>query len=50
MWIEKTIFTMIIIKKYHKYFEEWISGITSNQIDGMREQMIGMITQSKIKH
>ena len=38
------------IKKYHKYFKEWILNLTDNQIIGLKEQMIGEITQSKIKH
>lgn len=37
-------------KKYHKYFQEWVKNITLNQIDGFREQMIGIQTQSKIQH
>lgn len=38
------------IKKYHKYFNEWISNLTFEQIDGLHQQMIGMITQSKVQH
>ena len=38
------------IKKYHKYFNDWVSNLTLNQIDGFREQMFGMINQSKIQH
>lgn len=38
------------LKKYHHYFNEWVSNITNNQISGLHDQMIGMITKSKIKH
>ena len=38
------------INKYHKYFKEWVDNLTDNQILGLREQMIGFITQSKINH
>lgn len=37
-------------KKYHKYFNEWVLGVNDDQIDGFKQQMIGMITQSKIQH
>ena len=35
------------IPKYHKYFENWVEGITENQIDGFEQQRIGQITKSK---
>jgi hypothetical protein len=38
------------IRKYHKYFDEWVSNVTLDQIDGLRQQMVGMITQSKVQH
>ena len=40
-------FTKSNIRKYHKYFDEWVSGITNDQICGFKEQMIGMETGSK---
>ena len=36
--------------KYHKYFKEWVSNLTIDQIDGQRQQMIGFINQNKTKH
>ena len=48
-WLE-TEFYKANIKKYHKYFKKWVEGITPDQIEGFKEQMIGMITQSKIQH
>ena len=34
--------------KYKKYFEEWISNITIDQVDGFEKQMIGQIEKSKV--
>lgn len=48
-WIELQ-FYRDNIKKYHKYFSEWVSNLTQNQILGLKDQMIGMITKSKIQH
>lgn len=48
-WLEKE-FYRCNIPKYHKYFKEWVSVITPDQIIGFEDQMIGMITQSKVKH
>lgn len=38
------------IKKYHKYFKSWVENLTIDQIQGQKDQMIGQITQSKIKY
>ena len=35
------------LSKYRKYFEEWISNLTDNQIIGFEEQRIGKITKNK---
>ena len=48
-WLQKQFYADNI-KKYHKYFEEWVAGVTPAQIVGFQDQMIGMITQSKVKH
>jgi hypothetical protein len=35
------------VTKYVKYFDEWIEGITENQINGFEQQRIGQITKNK---
>lgn len=35
------------ILKYVKYFDEWVEGITENQIDGFEQQRIGQLTKNK---
>jgi len=35
------------LPKYKKYFEDWVSNITENQIEGFENQRIGQITKSK---
>ena len=48
-WLEQQFYLRNHVR-YHKYFKEWISNLTVIQIEGERNQMIGMINQSKIKH
>lgn len=48
-WLELQFYKSNI-PKYHKYFNEWLLNVNDNQIDGFKQQMIGMITQSKIQH
>ena len=38
------------IKKYHKYFSDWVINLTDVQISGYYNQMIGEITKNKIQH
>ena len=48
-WLEKE-FRIANHTKYHKYFDEWIKNISNNQIEGFNNQMIGQLTNSKVKH
>lgn len=38
------------IKKYHKYFNEWASALTDDQIVGFQKCMIQTLTHSLQKH
>lgn len=46
-WLEKQ-FNYSNHVKYRKYFKEWISNITDNQIDGYRNQMTAIL-QKQLK-
>lgn len=45
-WLESEFYRSNI-KKYHKYFNEWINNLTGDQIDGLEKQMIGFFSHSK---
>lgn len=36
--------------KYRKYFEEWVSNLTDNQIDYFEIERNSIINQDKVKH
>lgn len=48
-WIEKQ-FYYSNHKKYHKYFKEWVSNLTEDQIRYFEDQRVGQLTKSKIVH
>lgn len=49
IWLEKEFYKSNH-PKYHKYFKEWLSNITLEQIDGFNRMMFGQNNQTKIIH
>lgn len=48
-WLEER-FRLDNHKKYHKYFDEWVSNLTSNQITYFEKQRLSLINKSMIAH
>ena len=48
-WLEKD-FKFNNIKKYHKYFKEWVSNLTDIQIFYLKKQRFDVINETLIQH
>lgn len=48
-WLEER-FRLDNHKKYHKYFNEWVSNLTRDQINSFEKQRVSLINKLMVRH